>query len=394
MESLLKYIKGDRAIWLIMLILSVLSLLLVYSSIVTLANRYHDGNTLYYLFRHGFILVCGLGLMYLAHTVKYTYYSKIAQLALYASVPLLLLTMFKFTGGTNLNNADRWLTIPIINQTFQPSDLAKLALIMFVARFIALKQDVIKDFRQGFLPLLLPIAIICGLIVRADLSTALMLFVNCIILMFIGRVSLKHIGVLMLAGIMAGGVVYGVGKALPSSMPRLDTWISRVDAFVSPSDATMNQSYQVTQSKIAIAKGGIARLGPGKSVQRNFLPHPYSDFIYSIVLEEYGLVGGVFMLLLYLVLLFRSIKIAAACPRAFGSLLAIGISFSLVFQAMINMGVAVNLFPVTGQTLPMVSMGGTSIWFTCLAVGIILSVSAGTEKKDKRTPNQPMAHVS
>ncbi|GAB5538776.1 MAG: FtsW/RodA/SpoVE family cell cycle protein [Salibacteraceae bacterium] len=377
-----------------MIILSVLSLLLVYSSIVTLANRYHDGNTFYYLFRHGFILVCGLGLMYLAHNVKYSYYSKIAQLALYASIPLLLLTMFKFTGGTNLNNADRWLTIPIINQTFQPSDLAKLALIMYVARFIAMKQDVIKDFKQGFLPLLLPIFIVCGLILRADLSTALMLFVNCLILMFIGRVSLKHIGLLMATGVVAGGMIYGVGKALPGSMPRLDTWISRVDAFVSPTEATINQNYQVTQSKIAIAKGGIARLGPGKSVQRNFLPHPYSDFIYSIVLEEYGLVGGVLILLLYLVLLFRSIKVAAACPRTFGALLAIGISFSLVFQAMINMGVAVNLFPVTGQTLPMVSMGGTSIWFTCLAVGIILSVSAGADRKDKRLPNQPMAHVS
>ena len=377
-----------------MLLLSLFSLLLVYSSIVTLANRYHDGNTLYYLFRHGFILVCGLGLMYLAHNVKYSYYSKIAKLALYASIPLLLLTMFKFTGGTNLNNADRWLTIPIINQTFQPSDLAKLALIMYVARFIAIKQDVIKDFRQGFLPLLLPIAVVCGLIVRADLSTALMLFVNCLILMFIGRVSLKHIWVLVLAGVMAGGMVYGIGKALPGSMPRLDTWISRVEAFASPSEASMNQSYQVTQSKIAIAKGGIARLGPGKSVQRNFLPHPYSDFIYSIVLEEYGLIGGVIILLLYLILLFRSIKIAAACPRTFGTLLVIGISFSLVFQAMINMGVAVNLFPVTGQTLPMVSMGGTSIWFTCLAVGIILSVSAGAEKKETRLPNQPLSHVS
>jgi len=392
-EELLKYIKGDRAIWLIMLMLSVASLLLVYSSIVTLAYRHHDGNTFYYLFRHGFILICGLGLMYFAHKIKFSYYSKIAQLALLVSVPLLLLTMFKFTGGTNLNNADRWLTIPIINQTFQPSDLAKLALIMYVARFIAIKQDVIKDFRQGFLPLLLPIFVVCGLILRADLSTALLLFVNCIILMFIGRVSLKHIGLLMATGVLVGGMIYGVGKAFPGSFPRIDTWSSRVDAFVSPSDASMNQSYQVTQSKIAIAKGGIARLAPGKSVQRNFLPHPYSDFIYSIVLEEYGLIGGIFMLLLYLVLLFRSIKIAANCPRTFGALLVIGISFSLVFQAMINMGVAVNLFPVTGQTLPMVSMGGTSIWFTCLAVGIILSVSAGSESNEIK-PNRPLAHVS
>lgn len=373
-----------------MLILSVASVLLVYSSIVTLAYRHHDGNTLYYLFRHGFILVCGLGLMYLAHRVKFTYYSKIAQLALYISVPLLLLTMFKFTGGTNLNNADRWITIPIINQTFQPSDLAKLALIMYVARFLTIKQEVIKDFRKGFLPLILPIFLICGLIVRADLSTAAMLFVNCLVLMFIGRVSLKHIGLLILSGIFAGVLMYGIEKAFPGSLPRAGTWVNRIDTFFDPSAADMNEKYQSDQSKIAIAKGGLARLAPGHSVQRNFLPHPYSDFIYSIVLEEYGLLGGVFILLLYLVLLFRAIKIGVACPRTFGSLLAIGIGFSLVFQALINMGVAVNLLPVTGQTLPMVSMGGTSIWFTCLAIGILLSVSAGTPEAKVKQPNQPL----
>ncbi|MEZ4720622.1 MAG: FtsW/RodA/SpoVE family cell cycle protein [Flavobacteriales bacterium] len=391
MEALLKYIKGDRAVWLIMLMLSVASLLLVYSSIVTLAYRHHDGNTLYYLFRHGFILVCGLGLMYLAHKVKFSYYSKIAQLALYISIPLLLFTLLI---GTSLNSANRWLTIPVINQTFQTSDLAKLALIMYIARFLAIKQDVIKDFQKGFLPMLVPIFIVCGLILPADLSTAAMLFVNCLILMFIGRVSLKHIGLLVLAGIMGLGMVYLIGKAMPGTFGRLDTWVSRIETFSSPDAASNNATYQTDQSKIAIAKGGIVRLAPGHSVQRNFLPHPYSDFIYSIVLEEYGLIGGVFILLLYLMLLFRSIKIAANCPRTFGALLAIGIGFSLVFQAMINMAVAVNLVPVTGQPLPMVSMGGTSIWFTCLAVGIILSVSAGGELPVIRRPNQPIPNAA
>lgn len=390
-EYVLKYIRGDRAVWLIMLMLSLASLLLVYSSIVTLAYRHHDGNTLYYLFRHGFILVCGLGLMYLAHKVKFTYYSKIAQLALYVSIPLLLITLLI---GTNLNNANRWLTIPVINQTFQTSDLAKLALIMYVARFLAIRQDDIKDFRKGFLPLLVPIFLVCGLILPANLSTAALLFVNCLVLMFIGRVSLKHIGLLIVSGIFALGMVYLVGKAMPGTFPRLDTWVSRIESFAKPSEASSSQNYQVEQSKIAIAKGGIVRLAPGHSVQRNFLPHPYSDFIYSIVVEEYGFIGGAVILLLYLILLFRSVKIGVSCPRTFGSLLAIGIGFSLVFQAMVNMAVAVNLVPVTGQSLPVVSMGGTSIWFTCLAVGIILSVSAGAEDKESRLSNPPISHAA
>lgn len=335
--------------------------------------------------------MCGLGLMFLAHKVKFSYYSKIAQLALYLSIPLLLVTLLI---GTNLNSANRWLTIPVINQTFQTSDLAKLALIMYIARFLALKQDVIKDFKRGFLPLLVPIFLVCGLILPADLSTAAMLFVNCLILMFIGRASLKHIAVLVLVGIFALGGVYAIGKALPGTLGRLDTWVNRIETFASPEMAGSNANYQTDQSKIAIAKGGLIRVAPGHSVQRNFLPHPYSDFIYSIVLEEYGLFGGVFILLLYLILLFRSIKIASICPRAFGTLLAVGIGFSLVFQAMINMAVAVNLVPVTGQPLPMVSMGGTSIWFTCLAVGIILSVSVGAEAPEIRKPNRPLAHVA
>lgn len=396
MEFIFKYIKGDRAVWFIMLLLSLASLLLVYSSIVTLAYKHHDGNTLYYLFRHGFILIFGLGLMYAAHKVKFTYYSKIAQLALVISIPLLLITLLI---GTNLNDANRWLTIPVINQTFQTSDLAKLALIMYVARYLAMKQEILGDFKRGFLPLLIPVFVVCGLIFPADLSTAAMLFVNTLVLMFIGRARLQHIGILILTGIVALAFVYLIGKALPGSFRRLDTWISRIESFGNPDDATANASYQTDQSKIAIAQGGLARLAPGKSVQRNFLPHPYSDFIYSIVLEEYGLLGGIGILMLYLMLLFRSIRIGLSSPKVFGSLLAIGIGFSLVFQAMINMAVAVNLVPVTGQTLPMVSMGGTSIWFTCLAVGMILSVSAGAETKEKEEPeqvtgNRPIAHAS
>lgn len=226
-----------------------------------------------------------------------------------------------------------------------------------------------------------------------------MLFVNSLVLMFIGRAKIQHIGFVIFTGIVLLAFVFLIGKALPGSFRRLDTWVSRIESFGNPNDASANASYQTDQSKIAIAQGGLARLAPGKSVQRNFLPHPYSDFIYSIVLEEYGLLGGMGILMLYLMLLFRSIRIGLSSPKFFGSLLAIGIGFSLVFQAMINMSVAVNLVPVTGQTLPMVSMGGTSIWFTCLAVGMILSVSAGADAKEKEesqqvTGNRPITHAS
>lgn len=384
MELALRYLRGDRAVWLIMLLLMLASVLLVYSSIVTLAWRHHDGNTLYYLGRHGFILVCGMGLMYLAHRVRYTYYSKIALIALYVSVPLLLITLLM---GTNINSANRWLTIPVINQTFQTSDLAKLAILLYVARFLATRAEVIKDFQRGFLPLIIPVVLVCALILPANLSTAALLFLNCIILMFIGGVSWKHLAGLFVAGLLSLSLVYMVGKAFPDAMPRLDTWISRIETFTQPDQAGSNQSYQTDQSKIAIAKGGIARLAPGHSVQRNFLPHPYSDFIYAIVIEEYGLIGGVVIMLLYLMLLFRSVRIAASTAKPFGSYLAVGIGFSLVFQALINMAVAVNLVPVTGQPLPIISMGGTSIWFTCLAVGIILSVSAGADERE--TENTP-----
>lgn len=376
MEAVLRHIKGDRAIWLVMLLLAIASTLLVYSSIVTLAWRHHDGNTFYYLFRHSFFLICGMGLMYMAHKVKYTYYSRIAQLALYVSIPLLLLTLVM---GTSINSANRWLTIPIINQTFQTSDLAKLALIMYVARYLAVHKDKMHDFRKGFLPVLVPVFVVCGLILPANLSTASLLFVNCIMLMFIGQAKVRHILILIGMGLVALMGVYMVGKAVPGTFGRLDTWINRIESFSQPKEVDRNQVYQIEQSKIAIAKGGIVRLAPGKSVQRNFLPHPYSDFIFAIVIEEYGMVGGIVMLMLYLILLFRAIKVGVDCEKPFGSYLAIGISFSLVFQALINMAVAVNLLPVTGQPLPMVSMGGTSIWFICLAVGIILSVSRGSE---------------
>lgn len=375
MNTILKYTKGDRAIWLVVLLLATISTLVVYTSITSLAYRHHDGNTFYYLFRHTTFLAIGIGIMYGIHKIKYSYFSRIAQLALYVSIPLLLLTLLI---GTNLNNASRWLVIPVINQSFQTSDLAKLALVMYVARMLSVRQDDIKNFRKAFLPIIIPIFLVCGLIFPANFSTAAVLFTSCLILMFIGRISLKYIGAMIGLGAASLGLVFLLALAAPGLLPRFDTWISRVENF-SSQDSQGN--YQAEQSKIAVATGGLTGKGPGKSTQRNFLPHPYSDFIYAIVLEEYGLLGGLGVLMLYLILLYRAVRIVVKSPKAFGALLAVGIAFMLVFQAMINMAVAVNLFPVTGQPLPMVSMGGTSIWFTCIAIGIILSVSRGIEEE-------------
>lgn len=384
-----KYLKGDKGIWVVVLLLSILSLLAVYSSIVTLAYKYKDGDTFYYLFKHAIILVIGIGLMILAHNLKFKYYSRLSQLALFLSVPLLLLTLFT---GANINDASRWLVIPVINQTFQTSDLAKLALIMYLARLLSKRQDQIKDFKEAFVPIMIPVMIVCGLILPANFSTAAMLFVTSLIIMFIGRINIKYILSLIGIGVGTMMILLLIGKSNPDLLPRMGTWAKRIETFQGGGNKDAN--YQAEQAKIAIATGGPFGKGPGGSTQRNFLPHPYSDFIYAIILEEYGLIGGVVVIFLYLILFFRGIRIASRTENTFGSLLALGLSFSLVFQALINMAVAVNLFPVTGQPLPLVSMGGTSIWFTCLAIGIILSVSRESEREKTEKETNTKVNVA
>ena len=371
-----KYFRGDRTIWMIVFFLSLFSLVAVYSSTGTLAYKYKSGNTEYYLMKHLFILVFGIGLMYAAHLVKYTYYSRISQIALLLAIPLLALTLMM---GTNLNEASRWLTLPGINLSFQTSDLAKLALIMYVARMLSKKQENIKDFKTAFLPIMLPVLVICGLILPANFSTAAVLFATCCFLMFIGRINMKYILLLGLIGIFCVSIFIGIAL-LTKSSGRINTWKARVENFIKGDDLG---NYQTQQAKIAIATGGLVGKFPGHSTQKNFLPHPYSDFIYAIIIEEEGFLGGVFIIFLYVLLFFRVIRFIIHSPMAFGTLLAVGCTFSLVFQAMINMAVAVNLFPVTGQPLPMLSMGGTSIWFTSLAIGIVLSVSRQVEKEKK-----------
>lgn len=379
MDWLISRTKGDLMIWMIVIVLSLFSLLAVYSSTGTLAYRYHEGNTEYYLIKHFLLLMFGLILMYLAHLVDFKYYSRISQLLLFISIPLLILTLVL---GLNINEARRWLTLPGVNLTFQPSDIAKLALIMFVARELSRKQNVIKSFKKTFLPLISAIIGICILIAPADLSTAAVLFASCLLLMFIGRVSFKHMAVMGLFGLLAFGMFLGISM-LTDSESRLETWKNRVESFVSDDKG----SYQNQQAKIAIASGGVFGKGPGNSTQRNFLPNPFSDFIYAIIIEEYGLIGGGFILSLYLLLLYRTIRIVTKSPKAFGALLAVGLSLSLVIQAMVNMAVTVHLLPVTGLTLPFVSMGGTSLLFTSLAIGIILSVSRHIEDLENKEEN-------
>jgi len=361
------------------MMLSIFSILAVYSSTGTLAFRQQGGDTEYYLFRHFFLLAGGILLMYLAHIINFNYYSRIAQLMLYISVPLLLITL---AFGTDIHDARRWLTVPIIDISFQTSDLAKLALIMYIARVLSRKQHIIEDFDQGFLPVILPVLLICVLIMPADLSSALLLFFTCMIVMFIGRVQLKHMGLAIWMGITVFLLVIFI-SSLTSYEGRLGTWKNRIANFM---DDEKGDSYQMVQSKIAIANGGLLRLAPGKSVQRNFLPHPYSDFIYAIIIEEYGLLGGLMVMVLYLWLLQRAIRIFVKSPGAFGALLAVGLAISLVIQALMNMAVTVNLLPVTGLTLPLVSMGGTSLLFTSVSIGIILSVSRYIEQQEMDEP--------
>lgn len=384
--------KGDKVIWAIVILLTLVSILVVYSSIGSLAYKMNK-STESYLFKQITFIALGVLIIYFAHRVNYTIYSRVATILFLLSIPLLFYTL-KF--GSSINDANRWIKLPVINMTFQTSDLARLALFMYISKQLSRKQNVIKNFKKGFLPLIIPVIIICLLIAPANLSTALLVGGTALMLMFIGRVKTRHI--LLVVGAALLPIIFLVlvsknyydkeqnkTKELPSVLTfgRMPTWIKRVQDFMYADKA--EASYQVQQAKIAIAKGGWFGKGPGKSEQRNFLPHPYSDFIYAIIIEEYGLVGGAIIMFIYLLFLFRSIRLFQRCPYAFGAFLAVALSFTLVIQAMVNMAVNVNVFPTTGVTLPLVSMGGSSLWFTCFAIGIILSVARNVEQMEGKT---------
>ena len=391
-DKLVGNTRGDRVIWGTVLILTLASLLLVYSSTGSLAYRMSK-STESYLFKQFAFIIVGMVVIYFLHRINYTIYSRIALYLFLISIPLLIYTLFF---GVSLNSGSRWIQLPVINMTIQTSDLAKLALFMYLSRQLSRKQAVIKDFKKGFLPLIIPVGIICILIAPANLSTSILIGGTSLLVMFIGRVSMKHlmatiaiaaipIALLISIAISTYDSKTGETKRLPSIIAsgRVPTWISRVQTFIYGKENLDNdKSYQVNQAKIAIAKGGIFGVGPGNSQQRNFLPHSYSDFIYAIIIEEYGLLGAGFILFIYLLFLYRCIRIYKRCPYAFGAFLALALSFTLVIQAIVNMGVNVNLFPNTGVTLPLVSMGGSSFLFTCMAIGIILSVSRNVERQE------------
>jgi cell division protein FtsW len=387
--------KGDKVIWAIVVLLTMMSLLAVYSSTGTLAYKLSK-STESYLFKQVVFIAIGVAIIYFAHLFNYTIYSRMALILFLISIPLLIYTLFF---GTNLNDANRWIKLPIINLTFQTSDLAKLSLFMYLSRQLSKRQETIKSFKKGFLPVIAPVFIICALIAPANLSTALLTGATSLILLFIGRASIKHLALVVLLAAIPLMMLIGFAKMyyneaegraepMPSYLTkgRVETWVKRVQNFMYADK--QEASYQVQQAKIAIAKGSWFGLGPGNSEARNFLPHPYSDFIYSIIIEEYGLMGGAVILLIYLLFLYRCIRIVKKCPYAFGAFLALALSFTLVIQAMANMAVNVSLFPVTGVTLPLVSMGGSSFLFTCLAIGIILSVARNVESLEGKVEAQ------
>lgn len=388
MDQVFSKLKGDKWIWIIVIVLSGWSLLAVYSSVGTLAYKEGKGTEMY-LLKHFSVIAIGLLFMYLSHKLDYRYYAGISKLLMIITIPLLLFTLI---GGSKVNDASRWVTIPVINQTFQTSDLAKLALITFLARMLSRKQEDIKDVKKSFVPIMGAVCLVFILIAWANLSTALMLFGTSVLLLLIGRVSFKQIAIVCVGGGFLLLLVILIG-------PRRDTYLSRIEGFFRTEEVAggnipfqEDKNYQANLAKMTIASGQFFGKGAGNSVGRNLLPHPYSDFIFAIIIEEYGTIGGAVLLFLYMALMYRCIRIVTLSPRAFGAFLAAGLGFSLAIQALANMAVAVGLGPVTGVPLPLVSMGGTSILFTSVALGIILSVSRNIEElKGKEELNESTA---
>ena len=390
MNKFLINIKGDKPLWVVFILLASFSFLPVYSSASNLAYLYGDGNTFSYLFKHFIHLSLGFFLMYMVHKIPYRYFRGISILMIPVILVLLAYTIFQPSISESMTNSNRWIRIPIVGFGFQPSTLASIIILIYVARYLSKIKDKLITFSQSILPLWVPVFLTISLILPANFSTSAILFSMVMLLCFLGGYPLKYlIGILSSAVILFSIFLLSV-KAYPDLFPnRVDTWKSRIESFVDSKQTKSN--YQIEKAKIAIATGGIRGLGPGKSVQKNFLPQSSSDFIYAIIVEEYGLIGGLALLLLYLWFLFRVIIISNKSKSVFGSLLAIALGIPIVFQALVNMAVAVQLFPVTGQPLPLISSGGTSIWMTCLAIGIIQSVRIGSEiNEDETDENNPL----
>lgn len=374
MQQVFSNIKGDRLIWAIAALLAIFSFLPVYSASSNLAYVSGDGNTFSYFVKHFVHLFLGFMIIYMVHRVPYRYFRGLSMVMIPVVLVLLVVTLVQGTtiGGAN---ASRWIKVPVVGFTFQPSTLASVVLMVYVARYLSKIKDKSVDFKETILPLWTPVFCVLALILPANFSTTAIIFTMIVVLTFLGGYPIRYLAVIIGSGMFVLTLFILAAKAFPDAMPnRVDTWTSRIENFLNGEDT--EEDYQIEKAKIAIASGGVQGVGPGKSIQKNFLPQSSSDFIYAIIIEEYGLIGGLFLMVLYLWLLFRIVIVSQKADTIFGKLLVIGVGLPIVFQALINMAVAVELFPVTGQTLPLISSGGTSIWMTCLAIGIILSVSA------------------
>lgn len=374
MQQVFSNIKGDRLIWAIAALLAIFSFLPVYSASSNLAYVSGDGNTFSYFVKHFVHLFLGFMIIYMVHRVPYRYFRGLSMVMIPVVLVLLVVTLVQGTtiGGAN---ASRWIKVPVVGFTFQPSTLASVVLMVYVARYLSKIKDKNVGFKETILPLWAPVFCVLALILPANFSTTAIIFTMIVVLTFLGGYPIRYLAVIIGSGMLVLTLFILAAKAFPDAMPnRVDTWTSRIENFLNGEDT--EEDYQIEKAKIAIASGGVQGVGPGKSIQKNFLPQSSSDFIYAIIIEEYGLIGGLFLMVLYLWLLFRIVIVSQKADTIFGKLLVIGVGLPIVFQALINMAVAVELFPVTGQTLPLISSGGTSIWMTCLAIGIILSVSA------------------
>ncbi|MDB4173523.1 FtsW/RodA/SpoVE family cell cycle protein [Bacteroidia bacterium] len=370
-DFLAKYLKGDPYIWFVVFALSVYGVLAVYSSTGAMAWQDRGGDTEYYLLKHSALLIFGLFTMWLTHMIDIQYFYRISQIMLWLAVPLLIYTL---VFGVEINDARRWVMLPGIGLTVQTSDFAKLALVAYVARFMARRQGEVHDFKRTLLPILGIILIVCLLIFPEDFSTSAVLFLTSMLVLFLGRLPLKQIGLLAGIGVLVLGSTFAYVMSTDVQFGRIATMKSRIESF-SNEDAD-GGNYQSKQAQIAVARGGFTGKGPGRSRQKDFLPSPFADFIYAIIIEEYGSIfGGLALIVLYMLLLYRAFRVVLQSDNSLAALLAIGLAFSLVVQALVNMGVAVNVLPVTGLALPIVSRGGTSILFVSVAFGIILSAS-------------------
>lgn len=394
MNAIFKNIKGDRALWAVVALLALFSFLPVYSASSNLAYLYGDGNTLKFLIKHASHLFLGFAIIYGVHRMPYHYFRGLSIIM----IPIVLIFLaYTLAQGNTIGgaNASRWMRIPFVGIKFQTSTLASVVLMIYVARYLSRIKDKVVTFKETIVPLWMPVFLIVGLILPANFSTAAIIFSMTLMLCFLGGYPWKYLLGIIGVGLLSLTMFILAAKAFPNAFPnRVDTWVKRIENFSSGEKSEAN--YQIERAKIAIASGGIVGVGAGKSVMKNLLPQSSSDFIYAIIVEEYGLIGALSLLFLYLLLLFRIVIVAHKADTIFGKLLAIGVGLPIVFQALINMAVAVELFPVTGQTLPLISSGGTSIWMTCLAIGIVLSVSKKREEilEQQEKDENPLAVLS